>query len=1210
MSSTVDNGDRQQLPALIPKISSPRGTTTEISTPDTLITPTLTSSNDLDSPSRRGSVASALLGKVSGLIQSGNNSDIVRTRTHSSDRGSGAGEHHLLPPHLVRTHSRQRESQHKETVKETNRVILEYDPSTKRRVLNTYEILREIGRGEHGKVKLAQDLETNDLVAIKIVNRNSKKERPSFKKRQESINQRQQSHQQQSQLSPNQQQHQQFKKLNGYELKIKREIAIMKKCHHKHIVRLKEVLDDIKSYKIYLVLEYLEKGEIKWKRKGDSLNVSHSVSQVGTPSNHIEESEDIPCCGENHTRKTSLTFSQDAEDDEDNLLSDQFTPNLTFRQSRKILRDVLLGLEYLHLQGIVHRDIKPANLLVSSNNVVKISDFGVSFASFLNTNDEGFLVNEMELAKTAGTPAFFAPELCQTNANSPSNSSTNVQDQGNGDSANESEKYSKLPKIDHKIDIWALGVTLYCILFGKVPFNADSEFKLFDVIVNEPLRFPEDELSFNSPGNVSTEEFELAKDLLSKLLDKNQETRIDIAEVKLHPFVLMDLENDVEQLNEFIYSNQGVGYRAGFGADGIVNQFDISNDDIDNAVVGIGSKIRQSIINALKYGGASSDDIRKKFIQNENISSDDEEPTPGGILNHRKSVIVSESLQTSTPPHSHSNTMQLSQQNSQENLTNYGSNANNTPHIPSSLSQQVKTPIYYEQDQQLLPVRTLLQDMIESHSSTNSSRRGSATALTEAKMVETKRNVGGDLYLKNQSALDAIKGIQQKDEKRRKSSAFTSPASSQPNTAKNSVSFDPVILPKANTGKYPKVGPIHIDKRPSSIISLPLNESFASLDSFSDDYFTQNYYPETKGGHYPRVRRRSSSTSQLSDHFYSENEHNNNGPNISLINESFKKFDLGSSMKPKIQFNLGKNINEDSGEGIEPTTPAIGRRNLGMTNTSSSSCSSASSSSSEEEDDSEEEGNLTLAFSSKVGPSSRPHFLSHSNRAKSHDSHLPRLAQHSANIYENVPIIFNEQGAEFEDVPAGLMAGVPRPSISLATGMKPSVSILSSTTSSSTIVPGNGGAKHSGTSNSPQQPVTPLQGLHKMRTSDSTGGPLTPDSKFNQMQRDFYARGERAASPLVNNAPSADNATINSHLVASYVNGDNKNPSFLNSQFNNHYKKDPIAFPFPNAIHYDNDKESTSKATSKGEPRPQHYRSSSITVGFLQLHKAKESESP
>jgi len=47
-------------------------------------------------------------------------------------------------------------------------------------------------------------------------------------------------------------------------------------------------------------------------------------------------------------------------------------------QVRPMIRDVVLGLEYLHFQGIIHRDIKPGNLLIANNGTVKISDFGVS----------------------------------------------------------------------------------------------------------------------------------------------------------------------------------------------------------------------------------------------------------------------------------------------------------------------------------------------------------------------------------------------------------------------------------------------------------------------------------------------------------------------------------------------------------------------------------------------------------------------------------------------------------------------------------------------------------------------------------------------------------------------------------------------------------------------------------------------------------------
>lgn len=1251
---------------LLPNISSE--TTTLLSTQET-VTPTLSSPDSDNSRSRRGSIANALLGKVSGLLSSMHGSD-SRSRTHSLSREDRPRDEllqaHSIPPNqdTGRGSSRSRSSSHqpspqpllssralKVMVKETHTVYLEYDPRTKRKVLNTYEILREIGKGEHGKVKLARDLENNELVAIKIVNRKSRKERPRFKRREPSIGT--EDRKGGDEISPL------HRKLNNeYELKIKREIAIMKKCNHKHIVKLKEVLDDEKSHKIYLVLEYLEKGEIKWKRKLSEINRGNGEDQgevqeetetgIETQKGKEKQKEkgrenddDIPCCGNTVSpaaRKTSLTFDENSEEDENNLLLDQYTPNLTFKQSRKILRDVILGLEYLHMQGIVHRDIKPANLLVSSANVVKISDFGVSFASSLDSNEDGVRVSEMELAKTAGTPAFFAPELCQSSF-SPNSSMTSVNDGVN-------RIKTKPPKVDHKIDIWALGVTLYCILFGKVPFNADTEFKLFDVIVNEPLTFPDSPESFNSPDIVTVEEFELAKDLLLKLLDKDSKTRIDIEEIKQHPFVLMDLEKDPEFTHEFLYSNTREHLEA------LCVDFDsILHDEIDSAIIGIGSRIRKSVVQALRSG--NNHDYRKKMShgmeKTESQSSDDESGSGTGSgsgsagtgastgtgtpsnytstmmkLNssEARSIIVSESLNVSSPPQTSS-----SRNNSSGNLYAQFFEGHAT-HVPSGLSNQVydNTNINDNNNSTHNPLRSnlLLQDVLDAQSP-STSRRGSVTPITEAPMVETKRNVGGDLYLKTQTALEAFKGIQQQDERRRKSSVFTSPTTSNPNTAKNSISFDEDSSSSQQKTQFPKPIPINIDikkeRRSNSIISLPLNESFASLDSFSDDYLSQKYFPDNynKNATGYRTRRRSSSTSQLNDTAYVDG---NIIPPLSQINEKLKNFDLGSQMKPKIiTFDLSGG--PDQPEDIEPTAKPILNRK-----TSTSSYSSYSSSSSSSGSDSEEEGNLTLAFTSKV-PSARPHFLSLSNRAKSHDSHLPRLAQHSANIYENFPTVFSENMAAFEDVPAGLMGDVPRQSVSNeSSSMKQTVSIVSSNTSSATITPNyanqsplspdstinfegsqqKAAAIPFAPNYSKQSNPQPFQQSKLLiETNISTIIPdrsITPNSKFNMMQKEFYSK-DRLASPLANNAPAADNATINSHLVAKYVNGDNKNPSFINSQFNNHYKKDPIAFPFPNAIHLENDKESFSKTVSKGEPRPQHYRSSSITVGFLQMNKDK-----
>jgi serine/threonine protein kinase len=171
----------------------------------------------------------------------------------------------------------------------------------------------------------------------------------------------------------------------------------------------------------------------------------------------------------------------------------------------------------VHYQGIVHRDIKPANLLLTADHVVKISDFGVSYFSELLAEDHHSSYGNKdaasrsriarELAKTAGSPAFFAPELCTVGDN-------------------------MAARITKAIDVWALGVTLYCLVFGRCPFEAETEYELFKLIPTQPLEFPAD---------IEIEED--LQDLLCKLLTKDFEQRITLEQVRLHPWVTADLED-------------------------------------------------------------------------------------------------------------------------------------------------------------------------------------------------------------------------------------------------------------------------------------------------------------------------------------------------------------------------------------------------------------------------------------------------------------------------------------------------------------------------------------------------------------------------------------------------------------------------------------------------------------------------------------------
>lgn len=185
-------------------------------------------------------------------------------------------------------------------------------------------------------------------------------------------------------------------------------------------------------------------------------------------------------------------------------------PILTVDQIRPMMRDVVLGLEYLHFQGIIHRDIKPGNLLISNNGAVKISDFGVSHLAKMDEAGNPLPENDLDLAKTAGSPAFFAPELCQFDSDKPR-------------------------QITNAIDVWALGITFYCLLFGREPFpGVYGEMELYDKICKVPIEPPEE---YANLIDVDT------KDLLSRLLTKNCEERIRLPQVRRHPFITKDLPN-------------------------------------------------------------------------------------------------------------------------------------------------------------------------------------------------------------------------------------------------------------------------------------------------------------------------------------------------------------------------------------------------------------------------------------------------------------------------------------------------------------------------------------------------------------------------------------------------------------------------------------------------------------------------------------------
>ena len=184
-----------------------------------------------------------------------------------------------------------------------------------------------------------------------------------------------------------------------------KEIGVMKQLRHPNCVQLYEVIDDIDHHCMYLVMEFVAGGDLNYPI----------------------------------TQKQTVT--------EDKM--------------RRWMRDSVVGLEHLHSYNILHRDIKPENILWDEKNqMAKLADFGVSSIS------EGGQHKDYVKA-TAGTPAFFAPEMC-------------------GDDKTGAKVYS-----GRAADVWALGVCVYMWMFHKLPFEAPTVFMLMQEIKDGELVIPD-----------------------------------------------------------------------------------------------------------------------------------------------------------------------------------------------------------------------------------------------------------------------------------------------------------------------------------------------------------------------------------------------------------------------------------------------------------------------------------------------------------------------------------------------------------------------------------------------------------------------------------------------------------------------------------------------------------------------------------------------
>ncbi|XP_041434046.1 serine/threonine-protein kinase N2-like [Xenopus laevis] len=135
-----------------------------------------------------------------------------------------------------------------------------------------------------------------------------------------------------------------------------------------------------------------------------------------------------------------------------NLAAFTAQPGMPLERVRFYSACMVLGLQFLHEHNIAHRDLKPENILLYGDGYVKIADFGISE---LGMNFDTITNGE------CGTIFYKAPELFRG-------------------------QYTR------SVDWWALGVTIYELLTGIVPFNGTTTLEIYVIIKSEEPKYPED----------------------------------------------------------------------------------------------------------------------------------------------------------------------------------------------------------------------------------------------------------------------------------------------------------------------------------------------------------------------------------------------------------------------------------------------------------------------------------------------------------------------------------------------------------------------------------------------------------------------------------------------------------------------------------------------------------------------------------------------
>lgn len=157
---------------------------------------------------------------------------------------------------------------------------------------------------------------------------------------------------------------------------------------------------------------------------------------------------------------------------------------MPWQDAARILAPIAMALGYAHQQGIIHRDVKPSNILFTETGEPQLSDFGIA-----KVIDEEATVELTGTNATIGTPEYMAPEQVSSKS------------------------------IDHRVDIYSLGVVFYEMLTGHKPFIADTPMAVMIKHAMEPLPNPRQYVPGLPNGVVEVLTKALAKKALDRYVD-------------------------------------------------------------------------------------------------------------------------------------------------------------------------------------------------------------------------------------------------------------------------------------------------------------------------------------------------------------------------------------------------------------------------------------------------------------------------------------------------------------------------------------------------------------------------------------------------------------------------------------------------------------------------------------------------------------------